>query len=173
MLCKKEQFLRGGAFSDISHNDLLQLEKTVEKLPGFPTWDRDHYPDSRKDFTNTGGTFNEGAAVRYTGYVFEAHAADTSGGESVNCDQSGAAPNDVHIALVPDSKATAEDECTSNTAEMSTIGPRNGLGRESVHAWQLLSGTRPRRGMYPTRRQSTTWSGSPDSSCSTRPTSRA
>ena len=115
----KNNFCAAEPFSDISHNNLLQLEKTVEKLPGFPTWDRDHYPDSRKDFTNTGGTFNEGAAVRYTGYVFEAHAADTSGGESVNCDQSGAAPNDVHIALVPDSKATAEDECTSITAEMS------------------------------------------------------
>src|SRR5947208_2203635 len=111
MLCKtwrRTIFARRSLFPTF-HTTISSSWKKLWRncLPGFPTWDRDHYPDSRKDFTNTGGTFNEGAAVRYTGYVFEAHAADTSGGESVNCDQSGAAPNDVHIALVPDSKATA------------------------------------------------------------------
>ncbi len=115
----KNNFCAAAPFLDISYDDLLQLEKSVEKLPGFKTWDRNHYPDSRKDFTTTGGKFNEGTAVRYTGYVFEAHAADTSSGESVNCDQSGAAPNDIHIALVPDPTVTANDECKSTTAEMS------------------------------------------------------
>jgi hypothetical protein len=115
----KNNFCAAAPFVDISHDDLLALETLVEALPEFPSWNRQHLPPGRNPFTTTGGHFNEGMAVRYTGYVFEAHPADTSSGESVNCKKLGVSANDIHIALVQDPKAKAKDECKSVTAEMS------------------------------------------------------
>jgi len=54
--------------------------------------------------------------VRYTGFIYELHAADVTGGESVNCNQDGAEANDIHIAFVANS---TDAECSSITAEMS------------------------------------------------------
>jgi len=58
----------------------------------------------------------EGSIVRLVAYIKEAHTSDCEGGESVNCDKTGFANNDIHIPLVekPD-----DDECLSVTAEMS------------------------------------------------------
>jgi len=113
----KNNFCAGNTFVDIKHEDFVQLQQSVEKLPGYPTWNNQNYPGSRDSFKNMGGKLAEGAAVRYTAYVFEAHAADTSGGESVNCNQAGVPPNDIHIALVH--APTITDECETTTAEMS------------------------------------------------------
>src|ERR1019366_4857571 len=59
-----------------------------------------------------------GTAVQFIGYVLEAHYADLSSGEGVNCDvKDDEASNDIHIALAPQSTTT--DECQSNSAEMT------------------------------------------------------
>ncbi len=58
----------------------------------------------------------EGKLVRLVAYLIEAHHADITDGESVNCDGLGEVNNDVHIAL-GDSDGAAE--CSSVTAEIS------------------------------------------------------
>jgi hypothetical protein len=67
----------------------------------------------RKEVENLG----EGNYVSYVAVIKEAHYSDVTGGEAVNCNISGDAPNDIHIVLMSDPNDT--DECHSTTAEMS------------------------------------------------------
>lgn len=67
----------------------------------------------RQEVKNMG----EGNYVSYVAVIKEAHYSDTTGGENVNCNLSGNAPNDIHIVLMSDTNDT--DECHSTTAEMS------------------------------------------------------
>lgn len=67
----------------------------------------------RKEIENLG----EGNYVSYIAVIKEAHYSDTTGGEAVNCNLSGNAPNDIHIVLMSDPNDS--DECHSTTAEMS------------------------------------------------------
>lgn len=69
--------------------------------------------EDRKDVQNLG----EGNYVSYIAVIKDAHYSDVSGGEKVNCNQSGNPPNDIHIVLMPD--PNDPDECHSTTAEMS------------------------------------------------------
>jgi len=59
----------------------------------------------------------EGNYVSYVAVIREAHYSDVGGGEAVNCNLPGNAPNDIHIVLMSD--ASDADECHSTTAEMS------------------------------------------------------
>jgi hypothetical protein len=59
----------------------------------------------------------EGKLVRMKGFLVEAHFADLSGGESVNCDiAKDEASNDIHIAL---SAKDGAKECASVSAEIT------------------------------------------------------
>src|ERR1019366_2911797 len=92
----------------------LQNQAMVAALPGYQQWSGENMPASRSGFVALG----EGTAVQFVGYVLEAHYADLSSGEGVNCDvKDDEASNDIHIALVPQSTTT--DECQSNSAEMT------------------------------------------------------
>jgi len=114
----KNNFCAGTPFASITHENLLQLQTAIEKdVPEYPTWNRDNLPADRSVFKKASLPFREGAAVQYTGFLLEAHYADTHGGESVNCNTNGNASNDIHIALVK--TATATNACESITAEIT------------------------------------------------------
>lgn len=80
-------------------------------------------PETREDLeqigytTTEGETAGEGTVVTFAAFIEEAHFADTSSGEGVNCKLPGRENNDVHIALAQRRNET--DECKSVTAEMS------------------------------------------------------
>jgi hypothetical protein len=112
----KNNFCAAGPPVDITHDALLQLQAAAESLFDYSTWGRNKLPPSRDPFTQMKGRFREGMLVRYTGFVYELHAADTSNGESVNCNIGGSEANDIHIAFVAD---PTDPECSSITAEMS------------------------------------------------------
>lgn len=91
--------------------DVMTYQKLIE-LQGQSTNVPKNLPD-RKEVENLG----EGNYVSYVAVIKDAHYSDTTGGEAVNCNQSGNPPNDIHIVLMSDSSDT--DECHSTTAEMS------------------------------------------------------
>jgi hypothetical protein len=66
---------------------------------------------------NVNNGMGEGSAVRFTGYIMDAHYSDVSMGESVNCRVPGIEANDIHVKLV--SKVDEVDPCQSITAEIS------------------------------------------------------
>ena len=109
----KNNFCAGTNYQTITQKDLLSKQEKVAALPGYAQWDGENMPTSRSDFTAIG----EGTAVQFVGYILEAHYADLSSGESVNCDvKDDEASNDIHLALASKPGVTAE--CQSNTAEM-------------------------------------------------------
>jgi hypothetical protein len=109
----KNSFCAGTSYQSISQQDLLSKQEKVAALPGYLKWSPENMPGSRSDFVSLG----EGTPVLFVGYLLEAHYADLTSGESVNCDvKDDEASNDIHIALVPQLGAT--DECQSNSAEM-------------------------------------------------------
>ena len=110
----KNNFCAGVTYQPIAQADLLSKQQKVAALPGYAQWSPQDMPASRSAFV----TLGEGTPVQFVGYLLEAHNADLSSGESVNCDvKDDDASNDIHIALVPQSTTT--DECQSNTAEMT------------------------------------------------------
>ena len=66
--------------------------------------------------TSDGFKVGEGSRVVIAAYVLEAHVANTSKGESVNCKHKGVAWNDIHVAL---GKTPHDELCESVTAEVS------------------------------------------------------
>lgn len=112
----KNNFCAEGQPVDITAKDLLSLQTEAAKNPEYQYWDRQNLPSSRDPFTKLNGELKEGTLVRYTGFIYELHAADVDKGESVNCNTNGAEANDIHIAFVAD---PAAEECASITAEMS------------------------------------------------------
>ncbi len=99
----KNNFCAGTNYQTITQQDLVSKQAGVAALPGYARWDGENMPPSRSDFTALG----EGSAVQFIGYILEAHYADLTGGESVNCNVSDdEASNDIHIALVPQSGTT-------------------------------------------------------------------
>lgn len=89
----------------ITYQHLLDLQKQSADIPKSL--------DDRREVENLG----EGNYVSYVAVIINAHYSDTTGGEAVNCNLSGNAPNDIHIVLMSDPNDT--DECHSTTAEMS------------------------------------------------------
>jgi hypothetical protein len=113
----KNNFCAAGQVVDIAYDTLIKLQRAAESVPGYAGWNRNNLPPSRDPFTHLAGTsFKEGMLVRFTGFIYELHAADTTGGESVNCNINGSEANDIHIAFVAN---PADAECLSITAEMS------------------------------------------------------
>ena len=114
----KNNFCAGTPFASVTHDNLLQLQTAIAKdVPDYSTWNRNNLPADRSVFKKTSLPFQEGAAIQYTGFLLEAHYADTQSGESVNCNTKGNASNDIHIALVR--TATATNKCESITAEIT------------------------------------------------------
>jgi len=109
----KNNFCAGTNYQTITQKNLRSKQAKVAALPGYAQWDGENMPASRAGFTALG----EGTAVEFVGYILEAHYADLSSGESVNCAvKDDEASNDIHIALV--SKPGITVECQSNSAEM-------------------------------------------------------
>ncbi|MGA2371778.1 MAG: hypothetical protein ACLPPV_04230 [Candidatus Korobacteraceae bacterium] len=109
----KNNFCAGTTYQAITQQDILSKQTKVAALPGYLQWDQENMPTSRADFVSLG----EGTAVQFIGYVVEAHYADLTSGESVNCEvKDDEASNDIHIALAPQPGVT--NQCLSNSAEM-------------------------------------------------------
>ena len=109
----KNNFCAGTTYQVITQQDLLTKQAKTAALPGYAHWSGQDMPASRADFV----TLGEGTPVQFIGYLLEAHPADLTSGESVNCNvKEDEASNDIHIALV--SKPGITDECQSNSAEM-------------------------------------------------------
>ena len=110
----KNNFCAGASYQSMAQADLLGKQAQVAALPGYLQWSGESMPASRSDFVSLG----EGTAVQFVGYLLEAHYADLSSGEGVNCNvKDDEASNDIHIALAAQPATT--DECQSNTAEMT------------------------------------------------------
>ena len=139
----KNNFCATGPVVDITHPQLLDLQRVAETLPDYASWNRNHLPSDRDPFANLPGQFQEGMLVRYTGFVYELHAADTGSGESVNCNATGAEANDIHIVFVA---RLTDDECSSITAEMSPhFRPTD--WRASKMAWWVAAHRKTKAGL--------------------------
>lgn len=126
----KNNFSASEPAKNITVIELVSLESEIAKNKDYQSWGSGKEPLSRDAFHNLKAGFDEGQMVTLTAYIFEAHAADTDSGETVNC-QFGtksthnpvtnatlaASDNDVHIALVVAPSET--NECQSVTAEVS------------------------------------------------------
>jgi hypothetical protein len=122
----KNNFCATGAPVTVTPNMLAQL-MAVAQAKGVTFGNESQVPADRnvlKGFTIGGVTLGEGTVVRMAAFVIEAHYADVSSGESVNCKIGSSAvgaakaqaANDIHIAL---GSQYGADECGSVTAEMS------------------------------------------------------
>jgi len=109
----KNNFCAGTTYQTMMQQDILSKQAKVAALLGYLQWDQENMPTSRAGFVSLG----EGTAVQFVGYVVEAHYADLTSGESVNCEvKDDEASNDIHIALAPQPGVT--NQCLSNSAEM-------------------------------------------------------
>lgn len=109
----KNNFCAGSDFQELSTQELVNRQQQVESIAGYSGWSGENLPTSRSQFEG----MDEGKPVRFVGYILEAHNADLTSGESVNCGvKNDVASNDIHIALV--GQPGIADECQSITAEM-------------------------------------------------------
>ena len=139
----KNNFCATGAPVTLQFADYPALQAAAEKLLGAAY----KPPADRKGLRNIqtvrGTPVGEGTVVRIAAFVDRARYSDVEKGESVNCNLTGDANNDVHIPLVA---KTGDDECTSVTAEISphfrpaawTPGHLNALGRAVRITGQLF-----------------------------------
>jgi hypothetical protein len=122
----KNNFCATGDPVTVTPNMLAQLMAAAQ-AKGVTFGNESQVPADRsvlKGFTIGGVTLGEGTIVRMAAFVIEAHYADVSSGESVNCKIGSSAvgaakaqaANDIHIAL---GTSYGADECGSVTAEMS------------------------------------------------------
>ena len=111
----KNNFCAGTDFRDVSPADFVTLQQQADARvrSGSPM----ELPRDRGELRNLNKGMGEGSAVRFTGYVMDAHYSDVSMGESVNCRVPGIEANDIHVKLV--SKVDEVDACQSITAEIS------------------------------------------------------
>lgn len=143
----KNNFCGKGTPKKVSAARLTALQgTTADKIPDSGGWGDTNLPKDRSDLKDAAklGGLGEGQLVELEGYLFEAHAADTTSGESVNCGfgsqkkgtkkvSSAEAPayNDLHIAVVQ--KKTEKNECNSVTAEMSPHLRPEGWTAETIN----------------------------------------
>jgi hypothetical protein len=117
----KNNFCSTDAPVNIDPDVLRQLQQDVSKAGSGVTFGSDgQLPKDRsvlRDLPTKAGPLSEGTVVRLVAYIMDAHYSNVSGGESVNCKQSGKENNDIHIVLAD--SATEKDQCNSVTAEMS------------------------------------------------------
>lgn len=114
----KNNFCAPEAVTDITRQDLLDLQKAAADQKILFGSEADLPPDrSVLGSLQVGGKkLGEGMRVRMKAFIIEAHHADVTSGESVNCNQKGSESNDIHIAL---GDAPTDQECSSVTAEIS------------------------------------------------------
>jgi len=139
----KNNFCATGAPVTVTPNMLAQLMAAAQ-AKGVTSGSESQVPADRsvlKGFTIGGVTLGEGTVVRMAAFVIEAHYADVSSGESVNCKIGSSAvgaakaqaANDIHIAL---GTSYGADECGSVTAEMSP--------HFRPAAWKVIAGIKPK-----------------------------
>lgn len=111
----KNNFCAGTDFRDIRNVDFVDLQKQADaRLGSMNSLD---LPTDRGVLRHLSNGMGEGSAVRFTGYIINAHYADIGAGESVNCKLPNAEANDIHVNLA--SKADESDGCQTITAEIS------------------------------------------------------
>jgi hypothetical protein len=117
----KNNFCSTSAPVNIDFDVLRQLQQDAAKPGSGITFGSDgQLPKDRtvlRNLPTKAGSFSEGDVVRIVAFVIDAHGSNLSGGESVNCKQSNAENNDIHIVL--GQNGPNDDECLSVTAEMS------------------------------------------------------
>ncbi len=110
----KNNFCSGTQYRDMTLADFLHIQQQADSVIGNRS--ANIVPLDRSAFRDIG----EGSAVQFTGYIMNAHYADTATGESVNCNLPGTEANDIHVSL--GNKPDETDECQSITAEISPHG---------------------------------------------------
>ena len=127
----KNNFCATGAPVTVAPNMLAQLMAAAQ-AKGVTSGSESQVPADRsvlKGFTIGGVTLGEGTVVRMAAFVIEAHYADVSSGESVNCKIGSSAvgaakaqaANDIHIAL---GTSYGADECGSVTRNEPSLPAR-------------------------------------------------
>jgi hypothetical protein len=111
----KNNFCAGIGFRDLSLTDFATLQKKADSQVGGGS--NTKLPDDRGILKNLDSGMGEGSAVRFTGYIMDAHYSNLGVGESVNCQSRGTEANDIHVNLVR--TADEVDRCQSITAEIS------------------------------------------------------
>lgn len=112
----KNNFCVGGDPVLLTYEAYPKLQAAAEKALGA------NYkpPEDREPLFHMiewkGQMIGEGTHVQLVAFVDRARYSDVEKGESVNCNVSGDAANDVHIPLI---QKQGDEECTSVTAEMS------------------------------------------------------
>jgi len=111
----KNNFCATTDFTDVSTSDFSALQQQVDSKGILG--DTSQIPVDRRPFKHVLKDVGEGSAVRFTGYIMDAHYSNLGKGESVNCKSAGPEANDIHISLA--NKADESDLCQSITAEIS------------------------------------------------------
>ena len=114
----KNNLCASGPAVDLDFKDFLRLQKTVDEDLGIE-YGHSNLPDDRsplKKVIKVGGKdVGEGSLVRYVGYINHPRNSNVSKGETVNCNKSGAASNDIHVDILKDPE---ENICSSITVEI-------------------------------------------------------
>jgi len=140
----KNNFCSAGAPVNIDFDVLRQLQQDAANPGSGITFGSDaQLPRDRsvlRNLATKAGPLSEGQVVRLVAFVIDAHASNVSKGESVNCKQSGAENNDIHIVL--GQNGPKDDECTSVTAEMSphfrpAVWTPDGLNQHNAHLYRF------------------------------------
>jgi len=119
----------------ITIRDMIRLEDKVDdfSIEELPRGDRFHLPSPSqrevlKSFNLGGGkAFGEGDVVTLIGFVIGARHSNVDGGESVNCDETGCANNDIHIEVTahPRDTSVGKDEQMNEEGVVAEISPRH------------------------------------------------
>ena len=97
----------GGTPEAFTPQMLIDLQANTTVPSGF-----NKEPSDRQPLTDLG----EGELVRMKAYLLEAHHADLSGGETVNCNGTTELKNDIHVAM---GASANTKECDSVSVEIS------------------------------------------------------
>jgi hypothetical protein len=111
----KNNFCAGTNFRDVLLADFATLQQQADARVGGG--DVMKLPSDRGTLKNLDNGMGEGSAVRFTGYIMDAHYSTVGNGESVNCHAPGSDANDIHVNLV--NRSDEVDRCQSITAEIS------------------------------------------------------
>lgn len=104
---------------DLERADFARLQDYVDNEIHLE-YGHGKLPDDRDSLRKTkikikGKPVGEGSVVRYVGYVHHPRNSNVSNGETVNCNKSGAANNDIHIDIM---KEPEDHVCSSVTVEI-------------------------------------------------------
>lgn len=114
----KNNLCAQGPVTDLELKDLVRLQKIVDddlQLKYGNTTPPQDRTVLRRLIKIGGRDIGEGSLVRYSGYVNHPRNSNVSKGETVNCNKSGAANNDIHIDVLKDPE---DHVCSSVTVEI-------------------------------------------------------